>query len=237
LDEWDEETMMAKQAAVVRAPKRASKVFATPSEFVALPPVPAGATPESIYRWEGEHIWRLKVLRKHYAYRSLPGVEGWVPVDGSHATTTGTELLTLDQLREMGVPLPPGGTYADVYQVRGERALRASTLAGDFFCTGPKTGWFDATPRYDNQEVAKATSDGAIMSLPIMDFERPDSECSVRIQRIRQSIRDQLARQRGLVPPNIPRGDGFPIPPKGGDDDGPMPANIPDYGPDGPPGK
>jgi len=160
-----------------------------------LPAPPGGVGFSDVYRWEDERIWRVKAGRKHYAYRSMPGIEGWVELESAHAFLVSGEIMVPDQLEEMGIPIPPGGTYADVYMLKGERAMRAATLAGDFFLVSPTQGWVNAAPKPEQVEAAKAVNEAVhagVIDMPIIPEAdmRPDQDCSVRIQNIRRMQRE-----------------------------------------------
>jgi hypothetical protein len=161
-----------------------------------LPPPPGKGGFSNVYRWDGERIWRTKVGRQHYAYRSMPGMEGWVEVDSEEAYLVSGEIMVPDQLEEMGIPIPPGGTYADVYMLKNERALRAATCAGDWFLVNPQQGWFCAAPAPEQQASAQAVNSAVragLIDLPLVE-ERPDEQCSVRIQNMRRMIREREGR-------------------------------------------
>ena len=145
----------------------------------ALPPLPEGveAVGES-YEEGGFHFQPLADGRL-VAYRTLPGIAGWVFWPLSESLPMGTE-----QIADFGIPEPPGGEYKDVFAVLGAGpALRASTVEGDFHWDEKVEEWImepkPPTPQASAQTFGPETPPA----------ERPDSEVSVRIQRIRAARR------------------------------------------------
>lgn len=173
-----------------------ARISISQREADLLPPPPGEVGFSNVYRWEDERIWRSTEGRKHYAYRSMPGIEGWVEVESAQASLmVNGEVLSPDQLEDMGVSNPPGGTYADVYMLKGERALRASTVAGDWFLVSPHQGWINATPKPEQFDAAKALNDAiraGVIQMPLVEDyeERPDEDCSARVRNIRKMIRE-----------------------------------------------
>lgn len=172
------------------------RIYAGPEEYGKLPPPPSGGKATDIFHWRGENVWRVQVGASHYVYRSLPGMESWMRVEGIRSGAPKGEILTLEELSDMGVPLPPGGTYADVYAVENEHCLRASTVTGDWFCVDPKAGWLSTRfSTGDAQTLKLAVEANILFDRWYPEVERPDSECSVRIQNIRKSEREQKQRK------------------------------------------
>lgn len=172
------------------------RLYAGPREYGKLPPPPNKGKATDIYHWRGDPVWRVQVADNHYIYRSLPGMESWIKVDGDHSGAPKGEILTLEELNDMGVPLPPGGSYKDVYAIEGEHCLRASTVTGDWFCVDPKVGWLSIrfSPG-DAQSLKLAVEANILYDRWYPEVERPDWECSVRIQNIRKGERERKDRE------------------------------------------
>lgn len=126
-----------------------------------------------------------------FVLRDLSGVEAWLempPPDDAPRSELGDPLLmegfptSQYALGLLGIPEPPGGAYADVYAIAAEpEAIRASTMAGLFAAKAPDWKW---------QRLIVA-GEGPAPEPWAEPAERPDSEVSVRILRMRQKQRGE----------------------------------------------
>jgi len=101
------------------------------------------------------------------------------------------EHVNPDALIALGVPLPPEGYYREVYHNSAEKFLRASTQSGEYFLNRTDDGWMRwpiqpgtvATPGHVWPPNAAPPPEPA-PSAPEW-HQRPDSELSVRLQRLK----------------------------------------------------
>jgi hypothetical protein len=103
------------------------------------------------------------------------------------------ENINPDALIELGVPLPPEGYYREVYRNKQEAFLRASTQSGDYFLNRVDDGWM-RWPVVPGTEAVPAAvwppnspPPPETPPAPAEWLQRPDSELSVRLQRLKQS--------------------------------------------------
>jgi hypothetical protein len=103
------------------------------------------------------------------------------------------EHVNPEALIALGVPLPPEGYYREVYRNGPEKFLRASTQSGEYFLNRIDDGWMRwpvqpgsvATPAQVWPPNAAPPPEPA-PSTPEW-HQRPDSELSVRLQRLKHA--------------------------------------------------
>jgi hypothetical protein len=157
-----------------RAPLDLPVVSPTEEELLTLPPAPEGSGP--VFRYEGEDLWRTL----GYAYCSIQGIQGWKELAGD-VLLPNAGLITAGSFGALGIAQPPGGVHADIYATPdGPYLYRAATLSGDFYLDG--TEW---KPIHVAAPSEAGKNPNVYPGPGRANDQRPASELSVRIRRIR----------------------------------------------------